>query len=158
MTNTNTNTNTTTGLPYGVISGQNLHPDVAHMLWERAYDICAEAAYQEVLDTWHRAAVAHVSVGGDPEDYDEDWVALHIAEEMDGWTCDEPCAQVEYDGVNVVVSHLGGAMLVTSIDGPISGFRSWCSPCVPGAVDMDSGCGSLEAHGVPADWLPGEGA
>lgn len=153
-----TNTNEKTGLPYGVISGQNLDSDVAMELWSRAERVCADAAYQECLDKWKRIAESHIEAGGDPDDYDQDWIELHTDEDMEDWTCDEPCAQIKYDGVNVVVSYLGGAMLVTSIDGPISGFRSWCSPCVPGAVAMDSGCGSLEAHGVPADWLPGEGA
>ena len=48
---------------------------------------------------------------------------------------------------------LGGAPIVFSYDGPVTHVAAYCSPCVPGAADLNSGPGDIACHGVPEDWL-----
>ena len=66
---------------------------------------------------------------------------------------EEPGAEIVYEGITLNYSYLGGAPIVFSYDGPVTHVASYCSPCVPGAADLDSGPGDIACHGVPADWL-----
>jgi len=59
----------------------------------------------------------------------------------------------EIDGVSVRVTELGGALLVWVFESPIIGWYSQCSPCVPGAGNLDSpNPDGIECYDVPAGW------
>lgn len=118
------NYNEATGLPYGCISVSKLADDVG------------QALYLLALDASEREARKRGDVGED-EDFE----------------IEEPSAMVTLDGVTGWMFYLGGAPIFLSVDGPKSTARAWCSPCVPGAADLDSGEGSIDCHGVPADWM-----
>jgi hypothetical protein len=150
-----TNFNEKTQLPYGVIAGASLHPDVQADLWDAAHgdeldhfegqlrSLCERYGYSEeqtdeIVEQWIASEYGVIST----DDFD-----------FDHGPSEEPCAQIVYEGVTLVISHLGGAMIVTSIDGPVCSVASMCSPCVPGAADLDSGYGSIRCHGVPFEWL-----
>lgn len=85
--------------------------------------------------------------------YDATLESLNLSdEEREYAELDSVDADVTLDGVTVHVGSLGGATLVWSVDGPLQSRRAWCSPCVPGAVDWDSGEGTIWCHGFPREW------
>ena len=124
------NYNPTTKLPYGCIALSELDDDVAQSLFVLAIDATIKEARERE---------------GIPEDDDCDF------------DCEEPSAIVTLDGVTGWVFRLGGADLFLSIDGPPVKVRSMCSPCVPGAADLNSGKADqvtgYPCHGVPSDWM-----
>lgn len=132
------NFNSETGLPYGVVQGNNLQPDLLDELYFKALDICEENLLEEERIT--RAENGQCD--------DVDWQD----EFLEGCTIDEPSASFEYDGIHLQYSWLGGAPIVFSFNGPVQKVQSYCSPCVPGAADLDSGEGEIECHGFPKDW------
>lgn len=97
----------------------------------------------------------------------DDYVNQKLEQFSDCWSCDEPTIEGEYEGVKYRISWLGGAPLLWVIEGPTGYASSLCSPCVPGAADLDSGITwgqSLPAgsqpdrdcylcYVVPRDWL-----
>jgi hypothetical protein len=63
----------------------------------------------------------------------------------------------EIDGIPVSVSSLGGAALLWVLGGPLVGSFRHCSPCVPGAADLDSPCdagdpAAIQGYDVPREW------
>ena len=155
------NTNPDTGLPYGIVASDSLDPEVSSKLWELAANACYDAHRNYREAQLLRDATDFIdSLDKVPHNYVmdviNDLVETQLDNEMDEWSADEPHAEVTYKGVTVVVGYLGGAMLVTSLDGPTLQVRSYCSPCCPGAADMDSGYGSILCHGLPMDWFTEE--
>jgi hypothetical protein len=123
--------------------------------------------YDHVVKTLRRhhgmdiASAGHIACDN-VEDY-IDWVV----ERENDFQIDEPIIEGEYEGVKYRISWLGGAPLLWIIEGPVGFANSLCSPCVPGAADLDSGFEYTdipvdEIHAqhdgylcyvVPADWL-----
>lgn len=132
------NYNSDTGLPYGVVQGNSLQPDLLDELYFKALDIEQDRLIEEEM-------IARAENGQDPYG---DWQD----EFLDSCCIDEPSAQFEYEGIHLQYSWLGGAPIVFSFNGPVQNVASYCSPCVPGAADLDSGEGDIECHGFPADW------
>lgn len=59
----------------------------------------------------------------------------------------------EVDGVGVRLFELGGAWHVMVLSSPYTTRASACSPCVPGAADLDSRHdGGLLCYDVPSSW------
>lgn len=61
--------------------------------------------------------------------------------------------------VKLRLGHLGGAPLLWVIESPYFTRASWCSPCVPGAGDLDNpksltAEGGVRCHCLPADDMP----
>jgi hypothetical protein len=141
------NYNPDTGLPYGVISCHSLAdwcledlfygPGARNLSEEQAYaDAKAEIERElrwEIDDGKHSAA--------DEPDFDfEDEVEHRLEQAMqNGCEIEEPVIEGECDGVKYRISWLGGAPLLWSFSGPEGNARCLCSPCVPGAADLDSG-------------------
>jgi hypothetical protein len=158
------NTNAKTGLPWGVIAGRNLHPEVQSEL----HLLAASLSSTQVLADWKVKAVKEMTtaleVFGRVTQEQKDQIAEIVEAAGDNsteqFTDPEPSASVVYQGYRAYVTYLGGAMLVFSEDGPVVGGRQLCSPCVPNAVDLDAGFdaagtpGSIDCHGFPADWYP----
>lgn len=95
----------------------------------------------------------------------DDLVACKLSEFAEMFQCDEPHITGKYDDIEYQVTWLGGAPLVWVLKGPIGSVRSLCSPCVPGAGDLDSGFvggdtvppidfEGYECYVVPSNWLP----
>lgn len=159
-----TNTNPSTGIRYGVISGNSLNPDVLHelmygpnavdMQYEQAYAEAKAGAHSRYDDAVEEAEIAASEVdpnmGGadrevfiekwlDEAGYPEDYVERELQEFADRYESDSFHYEGELDGVTYMVTTLGGAPLVWAIEGPVGVAERLCSPCVPNAADLDSG-------------------
>ena len=184
---------------YGVIACNNLNEDLVQELFygrqatnvseDEAYAEAkaeAEAEYLALVEEANDSATesgADRETNFDPELYQEKWfetkghkymeewfVEIRLRNYYDGLQIEEPTITGTYEGVEYRISWLGGAPLLWSLMGPIVRSRGLTSPCIPGAIDLDSGfiyatCSydnSVEArhqhqgYGVPADWLAKE--
>lgn len=155
------NTNPKTGLPFGVIAGQNLDPELLDALYVAA----SAQVYDRMFDE-RRTELRRDLYDLLPDAVQFGWVVDQLSEVIDvqleeeaesgAFGRDEPSAEIVYEGVTVIYSYLGGAPIVFSYDGPVAHVRSMCSPCVPGAASLDSGEGDIACHGLPEDWLSKE--
>lgn len=149
------NINPETGIRYGVISTHSLHPDVVDELW---YGYGAEdLSYKEALidlEAEIRREVEFEQEDGFEVDDPEDEIQSRLESRAEWIQIDEPTIKGTYEGVEYIIGWLGGAPLLWVIKSPYTTFRRLCSPCVPGAVDLDSDPGPTGAHGydVPATW------
>ena len=177
------NTNPETGVPYGTIYMNSLDSDTANELWytygkdlsyakaleELKSDLEREAEniedesriavmerYEKLSDREYEAILenevecAYLRLGyGDREAF--------VEGEMDcrgqNIYIDEPTIEGECEGVKYHISWLGGAPLLWVFESPYTGLYRRCSPCVPGAGDLNSPDedGSL-CYDVPPDW------
>lgn len=192
------NFNVNTGLPFGVISGNSLDSEVMSDLFygvgsrnlseDEAYDEEKKRLASEWDDHLEQADIAAAEVdpnmsGADYERFIEKWfedrkiesdkesyVSRHLEEFGQYLEIECPIIEGEADGVRYRISWLGGAPLVWSLNGPAGTVRSLCSPCVPGAGDLDSGfvldaeedsvedaAKGFRCHCVPREWLGKEG-
>lgn len=186
------NYNTKTGLRFGVIAFNSLDPDVGQELFHGpgAVDLSYKEAYEEAKREAHskwesyveEAEIAANEVDGLMSDADRESFIESKLFEMSGFEdedefveeelqrfsdlCEiyEPHIEGEYEGITYQITWLGGAPLVWSFDGPTGWVESLCSPCVPGAADLDSGYtlntesfsaeeGGHLAHCFPREWL-----
>ena len=193
------NTNPETGVSYGVIACNSLNQDLVHILFygSQATNVSEGGAVAEAeaeLRQQYRALLEEASiaaaetgadreVGFDSEAYEERWfekreyrygeedfVERGLASGAVDFQIEEPTVTGTYEGVTYQIGWLGGAAILWVFRGPIVRSRSLTSPCIPGAIDLDSGfiyaaCSyddSVEArhayqgYGIPADWLAKE--
>lgn len=137
------NFNTQTQLPFGVAAGNSLNFELLGELHQKAYNLVYDELLEEAKVGWAEAGHTEEEIAGLVEKY------------SDAFAIDEPSASFQHEGVEVTFTYLGGAPIVFSHDGPIQKVSSYCSPCVPGAADLQSGEGDIECHGFPADWYGG---
>ena len=177
-----TNINQETGIRYGCISAQSIHPDIlydvidvvgknlsyaeaeaeirvkcegeAHQLeeevriglmelggftereFENALELGVEKAYNDLGFTCH-------------DDCVESWISV----EMEYAYIEEPIIEFEYEGVKGRTSWLGGACNLWIFESPHTGLYQECSPCVPGAGNLDQPFEwGVLTYDVPADW------
>ena len=149
-----------TGIRYGAINGNSLDPDVLCALYDRASEIVFNA-YR--LDEMKKFA----------NEQDYDYIADIQADDLfnsltdafgyqfesficsidENYEYQEPQAEFEYEGINVVFSYLGGAPLVIVTESPYIAIANLCSPCLPNAGDLDSkNPDGEECYDVPAEW------
>lgn len=144
------NTNPVTGIPYGTIYLNHLNPDIASDLWTNGKDLSYEEAYTEV-----RLEVNDAVDAGEIEEDDFDSELDARAERIQ---IDEPTIEGECEGVKYHISWLGGAPLLWVFESPHTGFYQGCSPCIPGAGDLESPANPFEnkvgfvCYDVPYDW------
>lgn len=158
------NTNPRTGLPFGVINGNSLDPELLDALYTAASAKVYDVRYQERRAELRRDVISMLDAlfpncaTIEERGWFEDLIEAQIEAEAEGgaFDSDEPCAEVTHEGVTVSYGYLGGAPIVFSYDGPVTHVRSYCSPCCPGAADLDSGPGDIACHGVPESWLDKE--
>lgn len=157
------NYNSETGYPYGVISGNSV-PEVLDDIISNGTDETFESVKTELRDNLlsavHRALE---DIHFHPEKLFTEDDATELLESFDGlwdyWECDEHSYSHEYDcdlgKVSVGISHLGGAPLIWVFSSPYVIPCRQCSPCVPGAGDMDNATadGSY-AHCLPPEDMP----
>ena len=128
-----TNVNPETGIRYGIISAQSLHPDVIYDLQCVGKDL----HYEEFCEDLKRQFP-------DEDEYEEQLENIDFQDE-------EPVHEFQRDGVRGQTTWLGGAMLVWVFHSPHIANVSLCSPCVPNCGDLDS-TGDYECYDVPPTW------
>lgn len=131
------NYNPETGIPYGYISAHSMDDEVVHELMYGS---------QAVDHGYEDAKLDYINLH--PEDPD----ALYF-----DYQCDEPIVTGEYEGVRYRSSWMGGALCFFIFASPRTGEYRICSPCVPGAGDLNSpyegGGGSVvTCYDIPTDW------
>jgi hypothetical protein len=170
------NYNPTTGIPYGVIAVQSLNQDwiwdeIAQMDSPELDEAFQEAARERLLDLVRSGEVTYndFDEGLEPGDEEEAVAGLTGQECVDlvdsvdphwgqGWWdgIDESefRKEGEIDGVKVSVSSLGGASLLWVLESPYTGLYRPCSPCIPGAGDLDSPDPDfgMQCYDTPPDW------
>ena len=142
------NQNPETGIRYGIISANSLHPDVIDNLCygAQATDVRYEEACADL-----EAAIRHAV-----SDFLSNRQIQHLiaeAIEMFEHECDEPIHEGKYEGVEYRTTWLGGALHVWIFESPVVGNYQQCSPCVPGAGNLD--CPDLDGvvcYDVPKEW------
>ena len=144
------NTNPETGIRYTVYSMNSIDPDLQHELWYvHGKNLDEEAAYAEARNEALEEARTEAEENG--EEFDE--LDFDNAYEPPDLMIDEPTIRGLYQGVDYMISWLGGAPLLYIFDSPYRFFGKLCSPCIPNAVNFDSGPGPYEGYAIPDDWL-----
>ena len=151
------NYNTRTGIPFGVISSHAIDSDLLDELW---YTHGEDMSYKAALEELREEITKDVENENDDRG-DDPWTIEEMADEVDRRLeraaehieIDEPTIAGEYEGVSYTISWLGGAPLVWIFESPVTGKYARCSPCVPGAGDLDTPDeNGIECYDVPADW------
>jgi hypothetical protein len=158
MINMNTvNINEKTGIPYGVISMQSLDSDLAVELYDAARNSpAAEKQRNEILlDVLEDRVDDALRNTEDPDkavETLEDVIDQYHNGTLAEWLSEDFLgAPFEYEGLNLMITELGGAHILFVLQSPIVTKAAPCSPCVPNAGDLDNP-GGLECYGVPEDW------
>lgn len=169
------NINPDTGIAYGYISANSLHPDIVQELQDNGKDVY----YEDALDDYQQDLSINPALqdeacedaGTKRGDLDEDELRAqalaHIRDRWEGskweqhfndnYQPDEPVHEGEKDGVKYRTSWLGGALNVWIFESPFTGRFQECSPCVPNAANLDypedrpNACGVL-GYDVPPEW------
>jgi len=129
------NCDTETGTPYGVVSMNALEDWVFDEFFNAGENLTARSAFEES--------------GIDPDDDGA------VQEFWDYYECDEEeyALDLPDEGLHLGLSYLGGAPLVWVYKSPHVAFCRPCSPCVPGAGDLDSKVEpGMRCYDLPADW------
>ena len=123
-----------TGTPYGYVSMNSLEDRV----WDILYN-GRNLSEEEAIEDWR-------AENPEADDEQEFWDYCEI---------DEPIIEAEADGVQVRLSWLGGAAHLWVFKSPHVASCRACSPCAPGAGDLDSKCEPGEgiiSYDLPPDW------
>ena len=151
-----TNINTETGVRFGIVSMQLLEDWVYEVVINHGEDI----TYRDARLDKKRELQAEAD---DKEfDCDEDRSSW-IEEQLDQWgqefETDEHAVELKRnegtpEELHVRTTWLGGAQQLWVFRSPYLTKRQLCSPCVPGAVDLDSkeADDGEEGYDVPPDW------
>lgn len=135
------NYNDKTGIPFGVVSLNSLADWVWDEFSDNGRDLTSEAIEAE----------ARAELGLKPDDDlpDDFWDGVEVDEreyELD--TTDD-----NGNPLKLSLSYLGGAALVWVHESAYLSEVSPCSPCVPGAGDLDNKrTGGMECYDLPPDW------
>lgn len=138
------NYNPATGVPYGVIACQSLDAELVDELW---YTHGTDLSYEEAVRELRNEVNAEVEAG----ELDEDDFDSELDLRVERIQIDEPTIEGVYEGVQYHISWLGGAPLLWVFESPHINPHAQCSPCVPGAGDLDSE-GDVLCYDVPDDW------
>ncbi len=148
-----TNHNPETGIRYGIIAMNSLDGDLAEVLWVDGKNVSEEEAIKEIRAEVEAKYAEQAEF--DLLDCDsDDEIGREIEDACMNLQIEEPTITGNYDGVEYMISWLGGAPLVWVLKSPYMTYRSLCSPCVPDGGDLDS---EFDPHGnlmydVPPDW------
>jgi hypothetical protein len=144
------NRNPETGVCYGYISSNALHPELVDTL---LYGFGAiNHSYNEYV-----VACAH-NAGFDPlnddvEQAEEYLRSVDQEDVFDYYEDNESIISGEHDGVVYQSSWMGGALNFWIFYSPhITNKARLASPCVPNAAILDTLDGEEEGYDVPADW------
>lgn len=128
-----TNTNPETGIPYGVVAMNNL----ADWVFDEFLYHGNNDSYDAALAEWR----------AENPDADEE-------EFSDFYEGEEENYSLEKDGLVLGLSYLGGAPMIWVFQSPHTTTVRPCSPCVPGAGDLDTpDPDGMECYTLPPDWF-----
>lgn len=139
------NYNEKTGIRYGVISARSLNQD---LFCELLYTHGTNETLKEAEEDHKKQARKDAQIFDD----------IDLAEFEENYECpdfdiDEPTYSGSYKGVEYAVTYLGGAQILWVFESPNTGCFDLCSPCVPGACNLDSpNPEGYLGYDVPADW------
>lgn len=150
------NINPDTGIAYGFISADSLHPEVVHALLYGggATDLTYKTQVEDFLAE-QRQLHADSPIGSNPPfdsggEFDEEWAADDFHERYCG---DEATIAGMYQGVTYCTSWLGGALNFFIYESPDTTDKARrASLCVPNVGIIDTLDGSVTSYDVPADW------
>lgn len=148
------NVNENTGIRYGIISANSLHPDLVDTLMygTNAKDVHFEEAKSELWADIKSTCKDYMS-----DDESDEVADLAVENMSQNWQQDEPVFEGEHDGVKYRTTWLGGALLVFFLESPYTLRGDLCSPCIPGAVNLDSpNPDGFEGYAPPSDWFAEE--
>lgn len=164
------NVNVETGVAFGYVSASSLHPDLVNDLQmdgeEVYYAEAVKEAQKEATQEWFNkieaSGVLELDLVGGPDDLwnavgkhvEANWSGSYWERRFnDNYQPDEPIHEGVKDGVKYRTSWLGGALNVWVFESPHIGRYQQCSPCVPGAGNLDNpDADGILAYDVPADW------
>lgn len=148
-----TNVNPKTGIRYGLISANSLDSETVSNLQMSGTDLHYEEAKSDLWADIKRVCKDYMS------DRDSDDVADQAIERMrDHFEQDEPVHEFDvecpgYGRVKGQTTWLGGALLLWIFESPFQTKANLCSPCVPGAGNLDSlNPDGYDCYDVPNDW------
>lgn len=132
-----------TGIPYGTIYLHHLDSDLAQELW---YTHGEDISYKNALEELRAEVTRDVEDEYGDDESDDRLSEEDMADEIDRRVetqsefinIDEPTIEGEYEGVKYMISWLGGAPLLWVFRSPYTGSYAQCSPCVPGAGDLET--------------------
>jgi len=139
------NYNPETGIAYGVAALNGLADWVFDEFFDHGTNVTFEAAEADYR--------AENGLGADDE-IPQEW--------YDEYESDEEAYELETaDGLKLGLDYLGGAALVWVFESPHTVEAPACSPCVPGAGDLDSiggrsSGGTIRCYTLPAEWRASE--
>lgn len=151
------NANPTTGIPYGTIYLHHLDPDLAQDLYfNYGEDISYKEAVEEMRAQIAREMRDEEENGECPtrslDDFNDE-LDERVEARIEGIYINEPTIEGEYEGVKYMISWLGGAPLLWVFYSPYTGSYARCSPCVPGAGDLETPDEfGIQCYDVPPDW------
>lgn len=125
------NTDRDTGIRYGVISQNSVSPDAIDDMFTQGEDVAYDESLAEYLKT---SRAEWVSDGNDEDDFDEDEAAQGFA---DNYSSDGGLNDIKFerDGYLLTGCLQSDVFVLRS---PFFTFAQFCSPCVPGAGNLDS--------------------
>lgn len=153
------NINPETGIPYGTIYLSRLADWVFNEFFYNGENLTYKAAWEEFLSE-KESDFLNLQEEGSEEaegcdtfadwkdeninDWEEEFNNLYMAEEEEYF--------LETDGMELLLTYLGGAGLVYVLKSPHTTQCGQCSPCVPNAGNLESE-GSTLAYALPRDWF-----
>lgn len=146
MSNQIVNVNLETGIRFGVISSNNIYQGIFNDIFDKAYDIFSQECFDKALEEYKL---------DNPENAeDEEKLDDFEREYFDTFEPDEISAELEFDGLNLWLTTLGGAYIIYVLQSPYITRARLCSPCCDNAgnldeIDLENG---FDCYDVPPDW------
>lgn len=145
------NINPNTGIRYGVISSNGLDPEIFQDLWDSASD----PQITENPSEEYRCPPGECDECDNPEgngwEQCEHAMDRFLSDDMIDWP--NTPREGNSDGVHYTIDEFGGGYLVWICMSPHIADYPQCSPCVPGAGDLDGERGGgVQCYDVPDDW------
>jgi len=130
--NSVTNLDTATGIRYGVISQHSVSPDALDDIWRKGKDLAYAGALAEHLLEMRSEFISDPA--NDLEDFDEDSVTQDFA---DRYSSDGGLSDILYESDGYKLTGCLSTDLFV-LKSPFYTYAQFCSPCVPGAGNLDS--------------------
>lgn len=144
------NYNKNTKLAYGVVSGNtffSLMEDIQSHGTNVSFEEYRASLRQPIQDLLERVGIYRTNIQGALEDI------MDVLDDYMEYEGEEDNYTAEIENTKYEISWLGGAPLIWVINSEWACYCKPCSPCVPGAGDLDSLGGSTLAHCMPpSEW------
>ena len=146
MSNKIANVNLETGIRFGVISSNNINQGIFNDIFDMAWGIFSQECFDKALEEYKLYNPENAEDEEKLDDFERDY--------FDNFEPDEISAELEFDGLNLWLTTLGGAYVIYVLKSPYITRARLCSPCCPNAGNLDEidlGNG-FECYDVPPDW------